>query len=203
MTTELRRLVLGTHNRKKRLELEELLAPYDLPVCILDDFPRSLEVVEDGSSFADNAAKKAIQQAVHLGEWVLGEDSGLCVDELAGAPGIFSARYSGPGATDSANNEKLLKELEKIPWEKRGAYYVCHMTLSDPAGVIQAESEGICRGRIRFQASGTGGFGYDPLFEILEYHQTFGDLGTAVKSVLSHRAGAMRDFLPKLLDLRS
>jgi XTP/dITP diphosphohydrolase len=131
----------------------------------------------------------------------LGEDSGLCVEALGGAPGIYSARFSGPGATDASNNERLLTRLVGVPRERRGAYYVCHMTLSDPDGNVRIDCEGRCHGRIREQASGAGGFGYDPLFELAEYHRTFGELSGAVKAVLSHRARATRQFVPQLLGL--
>jgi len=94
---------------------------------------------------------------------------------------VYSARYAGPEATDEANNEKLLRELAGVPLGKPSAYYVCHATLSDPQGKIRAECEGHCHGRILFAPSGTEGFGYDPLFEIPEYHRTFGQLGLAVK----------------------
>lgn len=201
MTQDLTELVLGTRNRKKGQELAELLAPHRLPVQTLAEIPHSIEVVEDGDSFAANAERKAVQQALHLKAWVLGEDSGLCVEALNGAPGVLSARYSGEQATDATNNAKLLAALDGLPWERRSAHYVCHMVLSDPDGQIRARSEGICRGRLRSEPAGTGGFGYDPLFEILEYHLTFGELGAAVKSVISHRSRAMRLFLPQLLAL--
>jgi len=131
----------------------------------------------------------------------LGEDSGLAVDALAGAPGVYSARFSGPGATDESNNRLLLEKLGKTPLEKRTAHYVCHATLADPAGTIQAQADGYCHGRIRFEPVGTGGFGYDPLFEIVEYHRTFGELGPAVKAALSHRARAIRQLIPAMLRL--
>jgi XTP/dITP diphosphohydrolase len=185
-------IVLGTHNRKKLLEMQELFAPHAVEVRSLAEFPQALEVVEDGDSFAANARLKAIQQAQHLGHWVVG-------DSLDGAPGIYSARFSGEGATDERNNRLLLERLEGVPDERRGAHYVCYAVLSDPQGVVRAESSGICRGRIRREPSGTGGFGYDPLFEIPEYHLTFGDLRGALKSVLSHRARSMRRFIPQVL----
>jgi XTP/dITP diphosphohydrolase len=194
-------LVLGTGNRKKGLELLDLVAALGLRVQTLADFPAPLEVVEDGDSFAANAALKATQQARHLKLWVLAEDSGLVVDVLAGAPGIYSARYSGPQATDETNNQRLLAELSAVPLERRTAHYVCHATLADPSGTIRAESEAICRGRIRTVPAGTSGFGYDPLFEIVEYHRTFAELGDTVKAVLSHRARAMRMLLPRLQEL--
>ncbi len=197
----LRKRVLGTGNRKKGLELIELLAPLGIELVTLADCPTAISVVEDGDSFAANAEKKACQQARHLDAWVLGEDSGLCVDALKGAPGIYSARFSGPEATDESNNVKLLAELGDLPLERRGAHYVCHAVVSDPAGEIQAESVGRCHGRIRLAASGTGGFGYDPLFEIVEYHQTFGELGPVFKSVISHRARAIRQLYSQLESL--
>ena len=194
-------LVLGTGNKKKRLELEVLLGPLGLELKTLGDFPNAIAVVEDGSSFAENGALKAAEQAKNLGQWVLGEDSGLAVDALDGAPGIFSARYAGEPCDDEANNRKLLDALGDLPLEKRTAYYVCSAALSNPAGKIVATGEGRCHGRIRFSAAGSGGFGYDPLFELPEYHKTFGELGGALKAVISHRATAMRIMLPQIAAL--
>jgi XTP/dITP diphosphohydrolase len=196
-------LVLGTHNAKKRAELATLLAPFNIPVKTLADFPSPIEVIEDGTTFSANAQKKAVQQAQHLQTWVLGEDSGLCVDALGGAPGIYSARYAALDADDEMNNRHLLQQLAQVPTPQRTAHYVCHMSLSDPKGQIVIDCESTCLGRIRKQASGIHGFGYDPLFELVEYHRTFGELGPAAKSVLSHRARAMRLFLPKLRELIS
>ncbi len=194
-------LVLGSRNKKKLGELVELLQPYGFELRSLADYPHAVDVEESGDTFAANAGLKATVQAQHLGEWVLGEDSGLCVDALGGRPGVYSARFSGPGATDESNNRQLLKELAGVPLEKRRAHYVCHATLSDPQGVVRAESEGHCYGRILLTEAGSGGFGYDPLFEIPEYHRTFGELSPAVKAVLSHRARAMRGLLPQLIGL--
>lgn len=194
-------LVLGTHNKKKRRELEDLLQRSPFALRTLDDFPNALEVEETGDTFAANAALKAVTQARHLRHWVLGEDSGLAVDALGGAPGVYSARFSGVQATDESNNRYLLERLADVPLDKRTAHYVCHMTLSDPQGNLRADCQEYCRGRILLEPAGSGGFGYDPLFEIVEYHRTFGELGAAVKSVLSHRARAMRRVAPKLLAL--
>ena len=199
-------LVLGTTNRKKARELVELFAPADyespsLELRTLADFPDAIDVVEDGETFAENAALKATQQARHLGHWVLAEDSGLMVDALGGAPGVYSARYSGPDATDQSNNQLLLQQLGDTPLQQRTARYVCHMTVSDPSGTIHAQSEACCRGRILTKPQGTHGFGYDPLFEVIEYHRSFGLLGSAVKSCLSHRARAAGQLLPQLFTL--
>ncbi len=147
-------LVLGTRNRKKGIELVDLLRPLGVEVRTLADYPTAIEVVEDGDTFAANAAKKAIQQARHLGQWVLGEDSGLCVDALKGAPGIYSARYAGPGTTDEANNQRLLRELAATPLERRTAHYVCHAELSDPHGNIRATAEDRCYGRMLTEPRG-------------------------------------------------
>ena len=194
-------LVLGTRNAKKRRELTLLLDGTGIVPATLDQFPESIEVDETGSTFAENARLKAPLQALQLKQWVLGEDSGLCVDALGGAPGVISARYSGPGADDARNNQALQQALKGVPLERRTAHYVCHMTLSNPQGEVLIDVEEYCHGRIIDSASGSGGFGYDPYFEIPEYHQTFAQLGDAVKSVLSHRARAMRRLLPAIRDL--
>ncbi len=196
-------LVLGTHNRKKGMELRELLEPFGFELRTLADIPGGIDVDEIGDSFAANAQRKATQQALHLNSWVLGEDSGLVVDALDGRPGIYSARFAGPHATDEQNNQHLLQQLEGLPREKRTAHYVCHMSLSDPKGQVRIDCEQQCRGFILSSPRGSGGFGYDPLFELPEYHRTFGELGSAVKSMLSHRSRAMRQFVPQLLQIVS
>lgn len=183
-------IVIGTFNRKKGEELAALLAVPRLELLTLADLPRVDEVVEDGDSFAANAALKAVGYARALGRWVLAEDSGIEVEALGGAPGIFSARLAGPKATDAQNNRFLLDRLAGVPPERRAARYVCHIVVADPDGRPRAEACGTCRGRITEAPRGTHGFGYDPLFEIVEYHRTFAELGPAVKSVLSHRARA-------------
>jgi len=194
-------LVLGTSNRGKGRELAGLLAEVKLELLTLADFPDAIDVVEDGETFADNARLKATQQARHLDRWVLAEDSGLMVDALDGAPGVYSARYSGPNATDESNNGRLLAQLGQTPLEKRTAQYVCHVTLCDPSGAIRAETESFCPGRILFEPEGSHGFGYDPLFEVVEYGRSFGVLGPEVKARLSHRAKAARQLIPALVEL--
>src|SRR5262245_26504311 len=129
-------LILGTHNRKKLGELVELLAPSGIELKTLADFPAALAVEETGQTFAENARLKATVQARHLNAWVLGEDSGLSVDALGGAPGVLSARFADPGATDQRNNELLLQKLASVPLEKRTAHYTCYAALSDPAGNV-------------------------------------------------------------------
>jgi XTP/dITP diphosphohydrolase len=194
-------LVLGTRNRKKEQELVDLLGELGIELRTVADFPDALDVAETGTTFAENALLKAVQQARHLRRWVLGEDSGLMVDLLDGAPGVRSHRYSGPHATDESNNRLLLEQLGPAPLEERTARYVCHMTLADPSGAIRAESEGFCAGRILFESRGSGGFGYDPIFEVVEYHRSFGELTPAVKARISHRAHAARQLIPSLTQL--
>jgi XTP/dITP diphosphohydrolase len=199
--SELRTIVLASRNKKKAREVAEILAPAGFSVIPVTEFPDVPEVEEDGLTFADNAAKKASEVARALNRWVIGEDSGLQVDALGGAPGIYSARFSGPGATDTSNNQKLMAELSAVPDAKRGAGYLCSVALSDPAGKIRIACEGTCRGRILSEASGNGGFGYDPYFLIPEYHMTFGQLSSVVKHRLSHRARAFAKFLPMLMKI--
>jgi XTP/dITP diphosphohydrolase len=186
---------------KKTQEVREILGVVGFTVIPVTDFPDVPDVEEDGLTFAENAAKKASQVAVHLNRWVIGEDSGLIVDALNGAPGIYSARYSGVGATDERNNAKLIADLAGVADEKRGAGYICSVALSNPAGEIRIACEGTCRGRILSEANGTGGFGYDPYFLIPEYHLTFGQLSSVVKHRLSHRARAFSKFIPLLQNI--
>ncbi len=192
-------ILLGSRNQKKISEIRELLAPYNIPVIGVDEFPQLTDVVEDGDSFAANAEKKARETATATQHWVIAEDSGLCVDALKGAPGIYSARYAGQQGADAANNEKLLRELAAVPTEKRTAHYVCHAVLADPTGAIRAAAEGRCGGRILTEFRGQNGFGYDPLFLVPEYHETFGELPAVVKRHISHRAKAFERLLPQIV----
>lgn len=194
-------VVLASRNRKKTGEMADLLLPLGIQLKCVMDFPDVPEVIEDGATFAANAAKKASETALAVGHWTIGEDSGLKVDALDGRPGIYSARYSDPGATDERNNEKLQQELLGVPSEKRGAGYVCSVALADPTGLIRLTSEDTCRGRIISEPRGENGFGYDPYFLIPEYHRTFGELSGTVKKYLSHRARAFAKFIPQLMRL--
>jgi XTP/dITP diphosphohydrolase len=195
------RLVVASRNRKKTLEIRDLLAPYGIEVVGISEIAGVPDVVEDGQTFAENAAKKASQTARTLSLWTLGEDSGLEVAALAGAPGIYSARFSGPNATDESNNAKLLSELSAVPDERRNARYVCNAAVADPSGEIRLQVEAYCHGRITRAPRGTNGFGYDPNFLIPEYHRTFGELSPAVKRHLSHRARAFERLIPHLVRL--
>ncbi|HWG46113.1 MAG TPA: RdgB/HAM1 family non-canonical purine NTP pyrophosphatase [Gemmataceae bacterium] len=194
-------LVVGSRNRKKRDEIVEILGDLGLDLRDLTSWPDAPEVVEDGATFVDNARKKAVELARYLGQWVLGEDSGLVVPSLNGRPGVYSARYAGKQGDDAANNARLLAELAPLPEDRRAAYYVCTAALADPQGEVRAVVEGRCHGVILRDARGTGGFGYDPLFLIPEYHRSFGELSPRVKHALSHRARALAQLRPTLRSL--
>ena len=190
------RLVLGSHNKKKLKELVELLRDLPLEVTDLTPYPDVPDVDETGTTFEENARLKATQVAVALGEWVVGEDSGLVVPSLGGQPGVYSARWSGQHGDDAANNAKLLRELAGKAEDSRAAYYVSTCALSDPTGQVVAVVEGRCWGVIAAQARGDGGFGYDPLFVIPEYHASFGELSSTVKHALSHRGRSVTKLRP-------
>lgn len=194
-------LVLGTRNAKKRKEIEEILGDLGLTLHDLSSYANAPEVVEDGDTFEANARKKATETARAVGQWVLGEDSGLVVPALKGRPGVYSARYAGKHGDDAANNRKLLAELAPLPPERRDAYYVCTTALADPTGQVHAVVEGRCHGRIIDEPRGEGGFGYDPYFLIPEYHRTFGELSSRVKHALSHRGRALLQLRPLLRSL--
>jgi len=167
----------------------------DLPVEVLSlrDFPGVPEVTEDGSTFRDNALKKAREVSRHISETVLADDSGLEADALGGQPGIHSARYAGPAAGDEANNAKLLKALEGVPREKRGAAFRCVLVLFSPDGRNEF-FEGSWRGEILFAPRGTLGFGYDPLFLDPRQGLTAAELPPELKNRISHRGQAFAKF---------
>jgi len=192
-------IVLGTTNAGKLRECRELLEPFGIACRSLAGLAGAVEVDETGTTFAENAALKATAQARALSRWVLAEDSGLVVDALGGAPVIYSARFAGAGATDVANNALLLERLAAHRGAARAAHYACHAALADPSGAIVATSAGTCGGLIATEPGGTGGFGYDPLFIVPEYHRTFGELPPVVKAVISHRARALRGLVPALV----
>ena len=192
-------LVIGTGNAKKLAELRHLMEGHSIQVKALADFEELEEPEETGTTFLENAEIKAVYYAQALDRWVLAEDSGLSVAALDGAPGVYSARYSGEHATDQSNNKLLLEKMAEVPVEQRRAWYTCHIAISDPQGKIHARAEAYCPGQILTAPVGDKGFGYDPLFEIPEYGLTFAQLGVSVKSLLSHRARAYRRILPMLV----
>ena len=180
-------IVIASKNKGKIREIRQIYA--DLPVAIVEH-PDLPDVVEDGDSFSANARKKAIEIARHTGKWALADDSGLEVDALNGAPGIYSARWSGGG--DEANNDKLLAELREVPPPARTARYRAVVVIASPDGRIVAEADGVCDGLIGFERKGTGGFGYDPLFVIPQFGRTMAELPAETKHSISHRGEALR-----------
>jgi len=190
-------LLVATRNKKKLSEIKEILKGIDLELLSLDDYKKAPRVLENGRSFKENAVKKAIKLARFTGKLSLGEDSGLCVDALNGAPGIYSARFSGHTCrggrdkSDRKNNLKLLKLLRDFPLVKRKAHYVCAVALADKSGLLGVV-EGDCCGLIALEAKGSSGFGYDPLFYIPKYKKTFAQLGEKIKHKMSHRYHALK-----------
>jgi len=183
------RIVVATGNKGKLAELTSLLCPMGVEIKSLDDYPDIPEVVEDGATFTENAVKKARVVAEASGEMALADDSGLEVDVLGGAPGVFSARFAGGDKDDRANNQKLIRLLEGVPPEKRGAQFKCVVALALPGGRVFT-TEGICRGVIGERSRGQGGFGYDPLFVLPDLGKTFAELEMETKNAISHRGKA-------------
>jgi XTP/dITP diphosphohydrolase len=194
------KLVVGTNNAGKIRELNELLT--DLPVEIfgLSRFENVSDVEETGATFAENAILKANSYALQTGFWALSDDSGLEVEALGGAPGVFSARYAGENAGDTERIAKLLAELAAVSDEARRARFVCAMAIADEKGAVKFLAEGICEGRIARRPHGANGFGYDPIFVPDGYEQTFGELSSTVKGEISHRARAIKKIIRFLRD---
>ena len=208
----MRPLVFATRNRGKLVELRQLLAglgadALGADVLGIDEAAartgRAIaEVDEDADTFAGNAAKKAREVSAATGLPALADDSGLEVDALGGAPGVWSARYAGPGASDAANNAKLLAALQGVPPERRTARFRAVLALADTAGPLGdavITADGACEGVVLEAPRGTGGFGYDPLFLVPALGQTFAELGVGTKGEMSHRARAMQAIRTELL----
>ena len=192
-------IVFATHNRGKLVELQRILGNLPTEWLTLNDLDISQDVIENGGSFAENAAIKAVEYAKITGMWTLADDSGLTVDALDGRPGIYSARYGG--GHDVSFPEKwtvLLDELKSTPWTRRTAQFRCVLVLSSPNGKEIHQAEGICPGRIAFAPRGSGGFGYDPLFYLDEFGCTLAELGDAEKDNISHRGLAARALLREI-----
>lgn len=190
--------VIATENKHKLKEIGEILKPFHLEVLSIKDVGlERLEIVEDGSTFEENALIKAKAVMKKTGKSAIADDSGLEVDILNNQPGIYSARFAGENATDDENNKKLLKLLKGIPLHKRTARFVCGMAAVFPNGytiVLRGE----CSGIIGFEPKGESGFGYDPLFIVERYNKTFAELGEEKKNKISHRAVALEKLKRKL-----
>ena len=191
------KILLATGNPHKARELSAMLSGCDVEVLTLKDVGFAGEIIEDGETFEENAEIKA-RAAASLGYIGVGDDSGLCVDFLGGAPGVYSARYAGEPCDNSKNNEKLLSEMAGVPEDKRGAKFVCVICCVFPDG-RKIVSRGECPGRILTSYAGSGGFGYDPLFYCTERGKSYADMTEEEKNSVSHRARAMKGFLDKFI----
>jgi XTP/dITP diphosphohydrolase len=185
------RLVLATGNRGKLKELQALLTENRIEIATLRDFPTLTMPEETGLTFVENARLKARAVVAATGCWALSDDSGLVVEAWAGAPGVHSARYAGPQASDSENNQKLLQTLAGLPDDQRGAAFVCVLVLTSPAH-DEYIFTGECPGRIAREAVGSQGFGYDPVFlPAPDYSRSMAQMSPAEKSAISHRGQAL------------
>ncbi|MCS6814744.1 MAG: RdgB/HAM1 family non-canonical purine NTP pyrophosphatase [Cyanobacteria bacterium] len=190
----MRRLVIASGNPGKLVEMQQHLAGLDWELSLK---PAELEVEETGTTFAENARLKASEIAKALGEWAIADDSGLAVDALDGAPGVYSARY---GATDSERIQRLLTALGNE--QHRAARFVAVIAIARPDGSIAAQAEGICTGEILREPRGSGGFGYDPIFYVPSQGMTFAEMSPDLKRTVSHRGRAFAALLPQLSSLQ-
>jgi len=198
-----RKIVVATTNVGKIAELSAMLDA-DVEWLSLGDFDGIEEVAEDGVTFAENARKKALGYAAATGCWAIADDSGLCVDALDGAPGVHSARFSGPkiegeerGLIDHRNIEKVLDLMKDVPADKRTARFMCSVCVAKP-GEVLAETEGKCEGLIAKEEAGENGFGYDPVFFVESLNKTLGQSSSEEKNDISHRGNALKNLRPIL-----
>ncbi len=185
-------LVVATKNKKKLQEIKTILKGLKFKISSLSDYSGIPRIIENRKTFRENAVKKAVKVAQATGKLSLGEDSGLCVSALNGAPGVYSARFSGKNKSDAQNNLKLLRLLKGLPLSERKAHYVCAVALADEDGLVGVV-EGKCNGIIGLELKGRHGFGYDPLFVIPKFKKTFGQLNERIKHKMSHRYHALEE----------
>ena len=191
----MKQLIVATSNPGKLEEMQVYLSGLDWELALK---PKELEVEENGSSFVENAIIKASEVAKALNQWAIADDSGLTVDALDGAPGIYSARF---GNSDQDRIDRLLRELGNS--KKRTAQFVCAIALCRPDGSLALQTEGICVGEILTAEQGEGGFGYDPIFYVPSAQKTFAEMSPELKNKVSHRGLAFAKLLPQLKDLTS
>ena len=201
-------LLVATTNSGKFAEVRAFLSKLPLKILSLKDLTEPPTVIEDGATFEANARKKARTLAEFSGLLTLADDSGLEVDALNRAPGIYSARYAGEKGNDDLNNRKLLHELENVPDEKRTARFVCALALceSRSKSALEWTAHDSCEGRIAHALTGSNGFGYDPLFFYPPFNKTFGEIERTIKATVSHRGKALArlaEALPCLIDLHA
>ena len=188
-----RRMILSSGNEHKVKEIKEILKDFDIEIVSKDELGfEDFDVDEDRDTLEGNAFKKAEELSKLVKGLVIADDTGLFVDALNGAPGVYSARYAGEHSSYKDNNELLLKNLKDVPMEKRTAYFktVIAVILEDG---LKLKAEGICKGKIGFEVHGENGFGYDPLFIVEGLEKSFGEMTDEEKNSLSHRANALRN----------
>lgn len=183
--------ILASKNQHKAEEIKQILGEGYQIITQTDAGAGDIEVIEDGTTFEANAKKKAETIMQATGKPCIADDSGLCVDYLGGAPGVYTARYAGEHATDGENIQKLLSALDSVPTEKRGAQFVCVIAVAVPEEETKLY-RGECHGRILTEIRGEGGFGYDPIFYVEEYQQSLAEVPAEVKNAISHRSKALK-----------
>lgn len=190
------KILIATHNKKKKAELQRILLPLGIEIVTTDDIGISLtDVEETGTTFEENSFLKSDSGCKESGLPCIADDSGLAVDALGGAPGVYSARYAGEHGNDEKNIDKLLEALKDVPDEKRTAKFVCAVTCVFPDGKV-IRTRGECHGVIAHERIGYGGFGYDPVFLCGE--KSFGELTSEEKDAVSHRGKALRMLVQEL-----
>ena len=187
-------LIVASRNKGKVAEIKELLAGLPFKVTSLLDYPHVPEIIEDGKTYRANAMKKARETARATGKMAMADDSGIEVKALGNAPGIYSARFAGEGASEKARNKKLFAMLKGVPMHKRQARYRCVIALVNGKGQELGVVQGTCSGYVTTRNIGTNGFGFDPLFLLKRYNKTFGQLPATLKAKISHRARALKKF---------
>ncbi len=190
--------VLASKNKHKAEEIKNILGEGFEVITQTEAGAGGIEVIEDGATFEENAIKKAEEIMRITGKPTIADDSGLCVDFLGGAPGVYTARYAGENATDAENIEKLLAALKDVPEKDRGARFVCVIAVAEP-GKETVTFRGECAGRIDFEPKGEGGFGYDPIFYLDEYGATMSEISADTKNSISHRSNALKKFVERII----
>ncbi|MEA5467532.1 RdgB/HAM1 family non-canonical purine NTP pyrophosphatase [Spirulina sp. 06S082] len=191
---QLTTLIVATGNPGKLQEMQAHLQGVNVKLKLK---PEELDIEETGTTFEENACLKATSIAKALGEWAIADDSGLAVDALGGAPGLYSARY---GSSDRDRCDRLLQELGDR--ENRQARFICVVAIARPDGSIAIVSEGICEGEILYTPRGSGGFGYDPIFYVPQHNKTFAEMSPELKRTISHRGKAFENLLPQFTNLQ-
>ncbi len=187
----MKELIVASRNKGKVNEIRELLADLPVKVTSLLDYPKLPDVVEDGTTYEANALKKAVAVAKTTGKMALADDSGIEIAALGNAPGIYSSRFAGKGASEKDRNHKLFEMLRGMPMSKRRARYRCVVALVDGRAKTISIAQGTCGGYITTKERGTHGFGFDPVFLLKRYGKTFGELSPSLKARISHRARAL------------